>query len=412
MNQNNKNDKVFGAFLGTIVEYYDYSLYGFSAHILASKFFPNIDPMLSLLNVFSIYALSHVMKPLGAIFFSKLGDKYGRKKALEITIIGIAFPTIIIGLIPEHQILGIISTIILIICRLMQGFFLAGEYDGAAIYIIEHLGKRYKYTASALTRFTGVLGLLLGIASTNFFNSSLFPEYCWRIPFLLSAPLALLTMKYRKNLTETPEFLSDKENAYTIYEFIPFIKKRYNSIIPIILLAGSFGVLYQVSIIFFKQYLPIVMPASSTIITTISMFAVLIFGVSMPAAGILADKFGLMPVIKTSLACSFIILILLYVGLVNEIFNLVLVSALLLAMMVAPINALAHGLMTNSFSVRERYRGVSIGHAVGSMLMSGTANFICIYMIREYELVYFPIFYIMVFVIIGYVSAVKLTSTK
>ncbi|GAB4166077.1 MAG: hypothetical protein Tsb006_5540 [Rickettsiaceae bacterium] len=108
MTRNNK--KVTGAFLGTIVEYYDYSLYGFSAGILAEKFFPGIDKVSSLMYVFAIYALSYLAKPVGSVFFSKIGDKYGRLICLRLTMVGIAVPTVIIGLLPDYNTIGTIST--------------------------------------------------------------------------------------------------------------------------------------------------------------------------------------------------------------------------------------------------------------------------------------------------------------
>ena len=125
--------KVTGAFLGTIVEYYDYSLYGFSAGIIAEKFFPGVDKVSSLMYVFAIYALSYLAKPIGSIFFSKIGDKYGRRFSLKITMVGIAIPTLIIGILPEYNSIGVLTTQILVLCRFFQGFFVAGEYDGAAI---------------------------------------------------------------------------------------------------------------------------------------------------------------------------------------------------------------------------------------------------------------------------------------
>ena len=190
--------KIIGAFLGTVVEYYDYSLYGFSASIIALKFFPELEKIQSLMYVFGIYAISYISKPLGSLIFSFIGDFYGRLISLRITIIGIAIPTFTIGILPDFNSIGVTAAYILIICRFMQGFFLGGEYDGAAIYVIEHLGKKYHYTASAITRASGVIGLLLGIAVTNLFNSSLFPNWAWRIPFILSLPLAVLTIYCRK----------------------------------------------------------------------------------------------------------------------------------------------------------------------------------------------------------------------
>lgn len=394
--------KITGAFLGTIVEYYDYSLYAFSAGILADKFFPGYGKIESLMYVFAIYAFSYLAKPLGSIFFSRIGDLYGRKISLRITMIGIAIPTLMIGILPDYNSIGFLSTKVLILCRFFQGFFVAGEYDGAAIYVIEHLGEKYHYTASAVTRATGVTGLLLGIALTNFFNSSIFPEWGWRIPFLLSMPLALLTMYYRKYLEETPDFVKAKADGLEFSGVINFIKKRWKTLLMVILLAGGFGVTYQISIVFMKQYLPIVVPKTSTIITTFSILIVLVFGLTMPLAGFFADKFSLRAVVKSSILLTLFSSTLLIISIYSELFNLTLVACILLAVSVAPFNALAHGVIVKAFPVNERYRGVSLGHTTGSMLMSGSANFVCLFFMQKLDFALFPICYISFFAIVTF----------
>lgn len=400
---NKQKGKVIGAFLGTVVEYYDYSLYGFSAGILATKFFPDLDKITSLMYIFGIYAISYISKPIGSIVFSRLGDLYGRKCALRITMFGIAVPTLAIGLLPEYEIIGTISIYVLIVCRFLQGFFVAGEYDGAAIYVIEHLGKKYHYTASAITRATGVVGLLLGIASTNFFNSSIFPDWSWRIPFLISLPLAVLTIYYRQFLEETPDFKYLIEQKIEFAGLTAFVKKQWKALIMVVLFAGSFGVTYQVSIIFMKQYLPLVVPQTSTIITTFSIIMVLGFGLTMPIAGFLADKFGKNIVIKISLILIILSSFFLSIAIKYQLMNPALGACIILSISVSPFNALAHGVLVKAFPINERYRGVGLGHTTGSMLMSGTANYICLLFMKQFNFPLFPILYVGIFAILAFI---------
>lgn len=406
MNKSKSKNKIIGAFFGTIVEYYDYSLYGFSAGILATKFFPGADRISSLMYVFAIYALSYLAKPVGSLCFSHIGDLYGRRISLRITMIGIAIPTLMIGVLPEYNSIGVWSTYILVICKFFQGFLTAGEYDGAAIYVIEHLGKKRHYTASAITRSSGVAGLLLGIASTSFFNSSIFPDWGWRIPFLLAVPLAMVAMYFRKFLEETPDFADSKERKMEFHNILPFIKKRWPILICVIFLAGGFGATYQVSIIFMKHYLPIVVPYTSSIMTTFSVMIVLAFGLAMPVSGFLADRFSIISVIKYSVISTLIACTLLILSIEYQLINLTLVSCLLLAISVAPFNALAHGVIVKAFPTNERYRGVGLGHTMGSVLMSGTANYICLFFMRKFGWQLFPIFYVALFAVITYITVV------
>ena len=411
MKQKKSANKVLGAFLGTIIEYYDYSLYGFSAAIIAEKFFsPATDQLTKLVNVFAVYAVAYLSKPLGAYIFGRIGDKYGRKKALSFTIIGIIIPTLIIGLLPDYSTLGVWSTIILVLCRFMQGIFIAGEYDGAAIYVIEHLGPKYQFTASAITRCTGVIGLLSGIGVTNFFNAHIFPDWSWRIPFLLSVPLGLVTLYYRQKFDETPEFKKAGGNN-SIQKFNVLIRKQWKNILPLIFLAGGFGATYQIAIIFMKQYLPLVLPATGIIMSSFSVLVVLCFAVFMPIAGFIADRIRVNIVLKTALISTIIAIIIFKIAVQYQMTNLGLFASLMLAASVAPFNALAHSVVIKSFAVRERYRVISFGHTVGSMLMSGTANYICLLVIKEYNFTLFPILYICIFSVLAY-SMTVLFSNK
>ncbi|MGI4776071.1 MAG: MFS transporter [Janthinobacterium lividum] len=402
MKKNVSRDKVVGAFLGTIVEYYDYSLYGFSAAIIAAKFFPAADHLTNLTNVFAVYAVTYLSKPLGSLIFGYIGDIYGRKKALSITIIGIAMPTTIIGLLPEYSSVGIISTIALILCRFMQSIFVAGEYDGAAIYVIEHLGPKNNFMASAITRSTGVLGLLIGIGCTNFFNAHIFPEWGWRVPFLLSLPLSLITLYYRTKLEETLPFKKAQQRKATKISLMKLVHQQWRSILAVILFAGGFGVTYQIPIIFMKQYLPIMMPDASMIISSFSTFLVLCFGIAMPISGFLADRYGSTKIISFSLYGTIISCIMLIVAIYCQILNLGLTACLLLSSFVAPFNALAHGIIISAFPVRQRYSAISLGHTIGSMLMSGSANYICLQVMQRYKINIFPILYVMFFTTICY----------
>jgi MHS family proline/betaine transporter-like MFS transporter len=412
--QSKNNHKIIGAFLGTIIEYYDYSLYAFSASIIAAKFFGESNNIDSLIKVFGIYAFAYLSKPIGSLIFGYLGDYYGRKITLSITIVGIAIPTMVIGILPSYSSIGSWSTFILVICRFMQGLFVAGEYDGAAIYVIEHFGEERNATASTITRCTGVVGLLLGIFTTNFCNSHIFPEWGWRIPFLLSVPLALVSLYYRRKLDETPEFKKKHCKNLPVINSIDLIKKQWKTILQIILFAGGFGVTYQIPIIFMKQYLPILLPQTTLIMSTFSIILVLCFGISMVIAGVIADRISRLLVIRLSLYGAILSCILLAVASKYQMINLALGACVLLSVFVAPFNGMAHGIIIKAFPVDERYRSISFGHTIGSMLMSGTANYVCLICMKMLGFDLFPIMYLIAFAVLVYFMALcfEKRSTK
>jgi MHS family proline/betaine transporter-like MFS transporter len=400
----NLNKRSMCVLFGTIVEYYDYSLYGFAANIIGSKFFKATDTLTILLNVFAVYAIGYMAKPLGALIFGRIGDLYGRKVALRITIIGIGVPTFIIGILPKYSTIGISSTVILVLCRFIQSIFVAGEYDGAAIYVMEHFGHKHYYAASAITRSTSVLGVLFGIIASSLFSSFIFPEWGWRVPFLLSLPLSAMSLYFRSKFVETPEFELAKKQSTHLKELVSFIRDEYRSIIRVILLAGGFGVTYQISTVFMKHYLPIILPDLKSIINIFYIILILCFGVSILIAGVYADKFRKGKVFTVCIFLAIIASIFLGISLLYKIKYLALLSCLIVAVSVAPFNGLAHATVIKSFATRERYRGISLGHTIGSMIFSGSANYICSLVVKSYNAPLFPIYYLCLFSIIAYLS--------
>lgn len=421
-----KNKKLIGAFLGTIVEYYDYSLYGLSSGILVTHLLPAGSKLSQLINVFLIYMFGYFGKPLGGLFFSYIGDVYGRKTALRITMLGIALPTFVIAMLPSYQTAGMFTAYMLMFCRFFQGFFVAGEYDGAAIYVIEHFGLKRGYIASAVTRATGVIGMLIALLSINFFNSSLFDSinWSWRIPFFLSLPFALFTLYYRSFLQETPEFISSKNKVKnlpadienisyykqknskirSILSIFTFMRKYHLDLMLTILLAGGFGVTYQVSIMFMKQYLVFIIPGAKSLVSNFFVFVVILFGFSMVLSGFLADKFGHMKIIYLSSAFASLSIFLMIFAVYIANINFMLFSASLMAFFVAPFNGLAHGFMAHLFPANVRYRGVNIGHTVGSMFMSSTTGYVCFSLIKQFKSNLIPLFYALVFVIVATIT--------
>ena len=209
-------------------------------------------------------------------------------------------------------------------------------------------------------------------------------------------------MYYRKFLKETPVFIESQAQKIEFFSLLPFIKKQWFVLCLVIILSGGVGATYQVTVIFMKQYLPLVIPNASNIMSALSVMIVIGFGISMPIAGLLADRFGRNIVVKFSLLLTLIACVLLIVAINNQLLNLALISCMLLAVSVAPFNALAHGVIIKAFRTNERYRGVSIGHTTGSLLMSGTANYICLYFMKNFNLNLFPVFYISFFAVVSY----------
>jgi MHS family proline/betaine transporter-like MFS transporter len=129
---------MLGCFIGNALEWFDFAIYGYLASVLGQLFFPNLDPYAALLSSYGVFATAFIMRPIGAILFGHLGDKWGRKKALLWSLGSMAIPTVLMGLLPIYEHIGVFAPLGLVICRMIQGLSLGGEFSGSVILLVEH----------------------------------------------------------------------------------------------------------------------------------------------------------------------------------------------------------------------------------------------------------------------------------
>lgn len=210
--------KVIGASsLGTLIEWYDFYIFGSLATIIGSQLFPADAGASALINTLAIFAAGFIVRPFGALFFGRLGDLIGRKYTFLLTLVLMGGSTFLIGLIPSYSSIGYAAPILVLILRLVQGLALGGEYGGAATYVAEHApaNKRGFFTSWIQTTATGGLFLSLGIIvlTKNLVGAESFADWGWRIPFLLSILLVGVSIYIRLKMHESPMFAKLKSEG-------------------------------------------------------------------------------------------------------------------------------------------------------------------------------------------------------
>jgi MFS family permease len=201
---------IIASSLGTLIEWYDFYLFGSLAIILSEQFFPQTHPTAAFLSTLATFAAGFVVRPFGAIVFGRLGDLVGRKYTFLLTLVLMGGSTFAIGLVPGYQTIGVLAPIIVVTLRLLQGLAMGGEYGGAATYVAEHAPptKRGFYTSFIQT--TATLGLFVSIgvilAVRQLVGVEEFSEWGWRVPFLLSALLVAVSVFIRLRMQESPLF--------------------------------------------------------------------------------------------------------------------------------------------------------------------------------------------------------------
>jgi MHS family proline/betaine transporter-like MFS transporter len=204
---------------GTLIEWYDFYIFGSLAAILAGQFFPKSNPTAGLLFTLATFATGFVVRPFGALVFGRMGDLLGRKHTFLMTLMMMGVSTFAIGLIPTYEQIGVAAPLVVLVLRLIQGLALGGEYGGAATYVAEHApqGRRGYFTSFIQT--TATLGLFVSLivilVTRAYLGEAAFSEWGWRIPFLISAILVVFSYLIRRRMEESPLFTQLKSEGKT-----------------------------------------------------------------------------------------------------------------------------------------------------------------------------------------------------
>jgi MFS family permease len=210
---------IFASAMGTMIEWYDFYIFGSLAAIISTKFFPSGDPVAAFLATLATFGAGFAARPFGALVFGRIGDMVGRKYAFLVTLLIMGGATTLIGLLPTYESIGIAAPIILFTIRILQGLALGGEYGGAAVYVAEHSPDNQRGYYTSFIQTTATLGLFISLAVIVGVRLSMSPaafaDWGWRIPFLLSIFLVGISVYIRTRMSESPLFAKLKAEGKT-----------------------------------------------------------------------------------------------------------------------------------------------------------------------------------------------------
>ncbi|PWK28563.1 putative MFS family arabinose efflux permease [Arcicella aurantiaca] len=205
--------------VGTLIEWYDFYIFGSLATIISTQFFPKDNPTAAFLSTLATFAAGFVVRPFGALFFGRLGDLIGRKYTFMVTLVLMGGATFAIGLVPKYETIGFFAPLLVLVLRLLQGLALGGEYGGAATYVAEHspAGQRGFWTSWIQITATAGLFISLGVilVTKNSMEKASWEDWGWRIPFLVSIIMVYVSVLIRKNMSESPLFAKAKAEGKT-----------------------------------------------------------------------------------------------------------------------------------------------------------------------------------------------------
>ncbi|MBI1303524.1 MAG: MFS transporter [Phycisphaera sp.] len=402
---------------GTLIEWYDFYLFGALATILSAKFFPGDDPTAGFLKTLAIFASGFIVRPFGAIVFGRLGDLVGRKYTFLLTLLLMGGSTFLIGLLPGYAEIGVFAPLLLTLLRLVQGLALGGEYGGAATYVAEHAPDSRRGFYTSFIQTTATLGLFasLGVilACRETLGKDAFEDWGWRIPFLLSIVLVLLSYWIRIRMEESPLFAKARSAGRLSKNPIAesFARPANRRLVLIALfgaVAGQGVVWYtgQFYALFFLQRAAGVefVTANLTVV-----YALLLATPFFIFFGSLSDKIGRKPIILTGCLLAAVLYVPTYMGMMHfaqplnqpMLVALVFLQVLLVTMVYGPIAAF----LVELFPTRIRYTSMSLPYHIGNGVFGGLTPYVASLLVERtgnaYAGLAYPIAIALVTVVVG-----------
>ncbi|WP_426345911.1 MFS transporter [Cronobacter universalis] len=378
-----KNRKVLIASLtGSAIEWFDYFLYGTAAALVFNKiFFPMVDPVIGLILSWLSFSLTFFIRPIGGVFFAHIGDRIGRKKTLVLTLSLMGGATVMIGLLPDYETIGIWAPVLLILMRIIQGMGIGGEWGGALLLAYEYAPEKRKGFFGSIPQAGVTIGMLMAtfiVSLMTLFSEAQFLAWGWRIPFLFSAVLVLLGLWIRRGIDETPDFQQAKRTGQLSKTPLRVtVRHHWREV----LIAAGLKVVETAPFYIFSTF--VVSYATTTLAYEKSQalesvtLAALVATVLIPVMGLLSDKIGRkrMYAVSVMLLGAFIVpwFMLLDTG---TTWGIVLATVIAFGVLWAPITAVLGTLCSEIFHARVRYTGITLGYQLGAALAGGTAPLI------------------------------------
>ncbi|GAA5052427.1 MFS transporter [Nocardia callitridis] len=377
---------VRAAVVGTVVEYYDFGIYGYMATVIATLFFVSENETAALLGTFAAFAVAFFLRVPGGIFFGHIGDRYGRKSALSWTILLMVIATVLMGLMPTYVTLGVWATAALVLARCLQGFAAGGELGGANAFVSESAPARWRATHTSMvnsgTYLGSLLASLIALALTSVFSEDTILSWAWRIPFLLSVVIGVVGIWIRNHMEDTPQFeeLAEKGETKKL-PLMELLSTSGGAVAKIVFLGALITGGYYIASVYAASYLQTAGGHSSTMAFLSTSLALVLGVLTLPAAGYLADKYGRKPVLFAGSAAATVLGVPMFMLMSGSGAWQAIVGQSVLFICVSVVNGASYVTYVEMLKASVRYSGLALGNNITNMLLGGTAPFIATYLI-------------------------------
>ncbi len=398
---------------GNVLEWYDFAVYGYFAPIIAGIFFPSDNPVVSLIAAFGAFAAGFLMRPFGGAVFGHIGDKIGRSRALLLSVMLMAIPTFLIGLLPGHATLGAAAAVFMVLLRMLQGLSVGGEYTSSIVFLVEHAPPKRRGFFASWTIFGAVAGILLGSAISALMSALLtdaeVQAWGWRIPFLFGILVGAVGWLIRHGIPELPVVKREPGDPSPVIEAF---RDEWRAMLQVIgfniMNAIAFYMVFVYMVTFLIEHVK--EPRSTALdINTISMVVLLVL---IPVSGMLSDRIGRKPLLLIGTGGILLLTYPLMLAMHQPNDALILGGQVGFAILLAAFLGSGPATMAEVFPARVRVSALSVGYNVCLAIFGGTTPLVAVWLIERTHDDLSMAYYLMAGALISLIVVLRLPETS
>ena len=401
---------VIAGFVGNVLEWYDFALFGFFAQQIGTHFFPAHDPTASLLAAFGTFAAGFLMRPVGGALFGWVGDRFGRKQALIWSVLAMAIPSFCIGVLPSAATIGLAAPVLLLVFRLLQGIAVGGEYMASAVFLVEGASPGRRGWMGSWGPLGAFAGTLLGSAAGAIINASMSPDavmaYGWRIPFILGIGVGLGGLAIRRHYVErVPHQAPSKSPLGEAF------RSHWRTMVHLVSLTAALSVGFYTTFVYAATWLHQVVGVPARTALGVNTAAMAIALLIIPAAGVASDRLGRRPVLVVGAGALALLAYPLMALMARGQMAGIIVGEIGLAVLVAVISGAMPATMAELAPWRVRCTVLSVAYNLGMALLGGTTPLVAAWLVARTGVKLAPAWYLGAAAALTFIGSLLLPAT-
>lgn len=388
--------------VGNVMEWYDFAIYGYFAIVIGQKFFPSEDPSVSVIAAFGAFAAGFLARPLGGVLLGRLGDVVGRPQVLMISIFMMAIPTMIMGLLPSHDHIGIAAPILVVLLRVIQGLSVGGEYTSSSVFLAEHSPDKSRGFIASWSTWGAVAGILVGSGVGAIFTTVLtdaqISDWGWRIPFLMGGSIAVLGLWLRRGLKDHE---APKEGTAPVTNLV---RDHLGPLGRIIGLNAGNGVAFYLVFVYSVTYMKEIDNLAGDIAFDLNTAAMVLLLLVMPVSAWLSDRIGRKPLMLVGMAGVAIGAVPCFMLMHSTDPLTIFAGEAILAVLVGIYSGPIASANVEQLPREVRCTGSAVSYNLAVGIFGGTTPMIAAWLIRATGNEIAPAYYLLAFAVISFLS--------